>query len=166
MPTPTIFGFDAGSAAAIASATFALVSLGFALWSGSSARRSSKSAASSYRLNAAKEWADRVGGIEYEHTLAEYACKDLQHLVSAKYLLGGGLNSSAHQEIEADIKKLRADSQSIKNRYQMTVVPEIVLGASSGEKFASLVAELEFDRSRIRALRTRLESLRDVFSAK
>ena len=161
---PTIFGFDGGNVAAIASAIFAFISLGFAFWSGNSALRSSEASASSYRLNAAKEWADRAGGVEYEHALIGYACKELKYSVSSKFALGGALHSSARIEIEEEIEQLRAGAQAIKDEHEMTVVPQAVLRTSSGQQFASLVAELEFDRSRIRAFRTRLESLRDDFS--
>jgi hypothetical protein len=118
----------------------------------------------SYQLNAAKEWADRCGGIRFEFALAKFAYEDVSISMRVRFSKAGTLNGSAHSELEATAKGHFERALAIEKKYPMQTVPSKVLGARDADAFSTLIAELEFDRSELRALRSRLETLRSDWS--
>jgi hypothetical protein len=73
----------------------------------------------------------------------------------------GGLNSTAHQGFESKVKLAFTGAQTVCSSYEFDRVPPRVLDACTSTQFAGLVADLENDRARVKAMRIRLENLRD-----
>ena len=94
--------------------------------------------------------------------LASYAHDDLCEEMGTYFRRSGGLNSSAHQGFENKVKLAFAGAQTVCSRYEFDRVPARVLDACTSAQFAGLVADLENDRARVKAMRIRLESLRDL----
>jgi hypothetical protein len=155
---------EIGTWAAIASSFAAVVSISVAIWSARSAKRSAEASSNNYQLNAAKEWADRCGGIRFEFTLAKFAYEDASSRLKVKFSKAGALSTSGYSDLDTIIKAHFDRALAIEKKYLMHVVPSKVLAATDVEAFSLLIAELELDRSELRVLRSRLETLRSDWS--
>jgi hypothetical protein len=155
---------EAGTWAAIASGVAALFSLGAAYWSAQSAKKSVETASKNYQLNAAKEWADRVGGIQYEFELAKYAHGNLKVIIPSRFNKAGSFNSSGHLQSMDEANAVYEEAEKVAGHYDFQRAADKVLNASTTKSFAELVAQLEIDLSKIKVCRARLEDLRERHS--
>jgi hypothetical protein len=137
----------------------AVASLVTAFFAFLAAKKSSDAAHNSFRLNAAREWAERVSGINSDFALITSTYERLKPVVTAKFAKAGhSQESSAQIEVTTRMENDLLRAKKIKDEYPMGSVIGHVLATANSQSFPALIATLESNRAEMAVIRVQFQS--------
>ena len=147
------------------SALTAIFSLVTAIFAYRAAKKSSDAAHNSFRLNAAREWAERVSGINSDFALITSTYDRLKPAVTAKFAkVGHSRESSAQVEVTTQMENDFLGAKKIQDEYPMGSMIGHVLGTANSQSFPMLIATLEKHRGEMSVIRAHFESRLATFA--